>query len=301
MRLFPNRGRATAATAVTTAAAATAVLAAGVSLLTAPTAGAFSVSLGPVATPVLPRCEPSIVIIVPGGGNSVDGTPENLPVGGYTADMGARVDQIGRSTSRTVSYNSGAFVARDYLDAAADATNETRDLVRRTAAECPGAKISLYGYSLGADAAAHVAAEIGRGNGPVSAERFGSGVFQANPYRGAATAQGGTATPGTGILGDLSDSYGSVSDRIMDVCDRGDFTCDSDTWTGEVRANREAFLGVSAREGYQGLTTIPGDQRRSLAFETLIGVLPGTWLHTNSYSATGSFSRGEGFLRGHMG
>lgn len=87
----------------------------------------------------------------------------------------------------------------------------------------------------------------------------------------------------------------------MDVCDRGDFTCDSDTWTGDVRANREAFLGVSAREGYQGLTTIPGDQRRALAFETLIGVLPGTWLHTNSYSATGSFSRGEGFLRGHMG
>jgi hypothetical protein len=294
MRLFPNRRRATVAAATAT------VLAAGVSLLTAPAAGASSVSLGPVATPVLPRCEPSIVIIVPGGGNSVEGIPENLPVGGYTADMGARVDQIGRSTSRTVSYNSGAFVARDYLDAAADATNQTRDLVRRTAAECPGAKISLYGYSLGADAAAHVAAEIGQGNGPVSPERFGSGVFQANPYRGRTTAQGGTATPGTGILGDLSGAYGSVSDRIMDVCDRGDFTCDSDTWTGDVRANREAFLGVSARGGYQGLTAIPGDQRQSLAFETLIGVLPGTWLHTNSYSATGSFSRGEGFLRGHM-
>ncbi|WP_297009132.1 cutinase family protein [uncultured Corynebacterium sp.] len=293
MRLLPNHRRVTAAAA--------AALVTGAGLLTAPAAGAFSVSLGPVATPVLPRCEPNIVVIVPGGANSVAGIPDNVPVGGYTADLGARIDQFGHATSRTVSYDSGAFVARDYRGVAADATNRTRDLVRSTAVECPGAKISLYGYSLGADAAAHVAAEIGQGDGPVAADRFGSGVFQANPYRGAATAQGGTARPGTGILGDLSGSYGVVGDRIMDVCDNGDFTCDSDTWTGDVRANRDAFLGVSARAGYGALATIPGDQRSALALETLIGVLPGTWLHTNSYSATGSFSRGEGFLRGHMG
>lgn len=278
------------------------VLAAGavVSALAAPAAGAFSVSLGSVATPVVPRCEPNIVIIVPGGANTAEGLPENLPVGGYSSDMGAHLDQFGYSTSRTVSYDSGAFVARDYTSAAADATAQTRELVERTAAECPDARISLYGYSLGADAAAHIAAEIGQGRGPISADRFGSGVFQANPYRGKSTVQGGTATPGTGVLGDLSDSYGTVADRIMDVCDRGDFTCDSDTWTGDVRANRDAFLGVSVQAGYQGLTSIPGEQRNALALETLIGVLPGTYLHTTSYSGSGSFSRGEGFLRSHM-
>lgn len=231
----------------------------------------------------------------------MEGLPENLPVGGFTADLGAHLDQFGHSTTRTVSYNSGAFVARDYRQAAADATAQTRELVGRTAAECPGARISLYGYSLGADAAAHVAAEIGQGRGPIPAERFGAGALLANPYRGMSTVQEGTAGPGTGILGDLSASYGKVADRIMDVCDRGDFTCDSDTWTDDVRRYREAFLGVSAQNGYaEGLAAIPGGDRGAVALEALIAVLPGVYLHTSSYSESGSFLRSEGFLRNHM-
>lgn len=266
-----------------------------------PSASALSASLGAVGTPVIPRCEPNIVVVVPGGGNSVENLPENLPVGGYTADVGAHLDQEGRSTTRTVSYNSGAFVFRDYLQAAQEATSRTRNTVARVAAECPGSTISLFGYSLGADAAAHVAAEIGQGSGPVSADRFGSGVFQANPYRGAATTQGGTAAPGTGVLGDLSENYGAVTGRIMDVCDSGDFTCDSGARTGDVRANREAFLDVSVRTGYLGaLTAIPGEQRGAVATDTVLGVLPGAYLHTTSYGPTGSFSRGEGFLRSHL-
>lgn len=282
-------------------AAATVFLSAGLGLGAAPAAIAESVSFGTVAIPVIPRCEPNIVVIVPGGGNSVDGLPANLPIGGFTADLGAHLDRIGYSTTRTVSYNSGAFVAQNYHQAAADAIAHTRELVSRTAAECPTAQISLFGYSLGADAAAHVAADIGQGSGPINSERFGAGVFMANPYRGASTAQGGTAAPGTGILGDLSASYGEISDRVMDICDNGDFTCDSDTWTNEVRANREAFLGVSAGNGYgDGLATIPGGARSSVALETLLAVIPGAYLHTSSYSASGSFLRGEDFLRSHM-
>lgn len=282
-------------------AVALAVLVLSLSQIAVPSAMALSISFGLVATPVIPRCEANIVVIVPGGANSVQGLPENLPLGGYTADLGANLDQLGRSTTRTVSYNAGAFVARDYRDAIEDATVSTRELVGRAAADCPGAMISLYGYSLGADAAAQVAMDIGQGRGPIAPERFGAGVFQANPYRGQAVAQGGTAAPGAGILGDRSTSYGEVSDRVMDVCDAGDYICDSATWTNDVRANREAFLGISARSGnIDALAAIPGDQWTMVALETLISVLPGSFIHMGSYGPSGSFARGEGFLRSHM-
>lgn len=273
----------------------------GMALPIAPSAEAIETPLGPVGVPVITRCEPNIVIIVPGGASTVKGMPENLPIGGFTADLGNRLDQFGKSTIRTVSYDSGAFVALKYRDSAIDAAARTSELVGRTAAECPDAMISLYGYSLGADAAAHVASDIGQGRGPIPAKRLSSAVLMASPYRGSSTVQGGTAGPGEGILGDLSSSYGSVSGRIMDVCDQGDYICDSNTNTDGVRANSDTFLGVSAVEGSSEDTrVVPNQDRRTIAREYVDSVVPGQFYHTGGYALSGSFYRGEGFLRDHM-
>lgn len=273
----------------------------GMTLSIAPSAEAIETPLGPVGVPVIPRCEPNIVVIVPGGASTVKGMPENLPIGGFTADLGTRLDQFGKSTTRTVSYDSGAFVALKYRDSAIDAAARTSELVGRTAAECPDAMISLYGYSLGADAVAHVASDIGQGRGPIPAERFGSAVLMGSPYRGNSTVQGGTARPGEGILGDLSGSYGSIVDRVMDVCDEGDYICDSNTPIDGVRANTDSFLGVSAVDGSSEDTrVVPNQDRRAIAREYVDSVVPGQFYHTGGYALSGSFYRGEGFLRDHM-
>ncbi|MGP9725209.1 cutinase family protein, partial [Corynebacterium sp. AOP40-9SA-29] len=60
-----------------------------VAVVGAPMASAVGFSTGIVATPAIPRCEPNIVVIVPGGGQSSTVMPENLPVGAYTSDLGA--------------------------------------------------------------------------------------------------------------------------------------------------------------------------------------------------------------------
>lgn len=115
--------------------------------LAAPTASALGFSNGTVATPNIPRCEPDIVVLVPGGGNTVPGLPDNFPVGAYISDLGAMVEKPGRSTSRTVSYNAAPFVATAYTESRSDGIAKTRKLVAKTAAQCPSSTISLAGYS----------------------------------------------------------------------------------------------------------------------------------------------------------
>lgn len=70
-------------------------LAVGRSSVSVPSASALSFSLGPVGTPVISRCEPNIIPVVPGGANSVAGLSDNLPISGYTADLGAHLAQFG--------------------------------------------------------------------------------------------------------------------------------------------------------------------------------------------------------------
>lgn len=272
-----------------------------VTLAGVPAAAAGGYSNGFVATPSLPRCESNIVVLVPGGGNTTRGMPESLPVGAYTSDLGAMVEKPGTSASRTVAYSSMPFVATPYTKVRADGISQTRSLMARTAARCPSSTLSLAGYSLGADVASHVAADIGFGRGPVPADRFGSAVLISNPNRSTVTAQAGGATGGQGVFGPLAGGYGEVGDRVMDVCNTSDYICNSDERTRNTRGETDAVTRMTAvNEGITGSADIPVDEAGKVIGEVPRGLAPGQVAHASSYGGRGGVYPAYGFLTGHF-
>lgn len=281
-------------------AAAAAVAATGalaVALAGLPSAAAVGYSTGVVATPSIPRCEDNIVILVPGGGNTTSALPEFLPVGAYTSDLGAMVEKPGTSASRTVSYSSLPFVATPYTQVQADGIAQTRSLMARTAAQCPSSTLSLAGYSLGADVASRVAADIGHGRGPVSADRFGSAVLISNPNRSAETVQAGGAAGGQGVFGALPGGYGQVSGRVMDVCNSTDYICNSDERTRNTRSNAHAITQMTAvNEGITGSADMQAGETGKVVAEVPFGLGPGQVAHAASYGGQGGVYPAYGFL-----
>lgn len=269
--------------------------------LAAPTASALGFSNGTVATPNIPRCEPDIVVLVPGGGNTVPGLPDNFPVGAYISDLGAMVEKPGRSTSRTVSYNAAPFVANAYTESRSDGIAKTRKLVAKTAAQCPSSTISLAGYSLGADIASRVTADIAHGRGPVDADRFGSTALLSNPSRSPETVVAGSATRGEGVFGALPGGYGKLTGRVMDVCNQRDYICNSTGRTDNTRGHAEAFteVAVANRDVATVAAMEPGEAAR-LAAEVPFDLVPGQAAHATSYGGSGGVNPAFGFLRKHF-
>lgn len=296
MRLF-RRHRRSGVRSVLGAAAATVALA----VAGAPVASAVGFSTGIVATPAVPRCEPDIVVIVPGGGQSAPGMPDNLPVGAYTSDLGAMLETFGTSTTRTVAYNAVPFVSTAYTQIQADGIAKTRQLIAATAAQCPSSTISLTGYSLGADVASRVAADIGHGRGPITAEKFGSAAVISSPNRGAGSAEGGSARGGEGVFGALPDGYGEVTDRVMDVCSAADYICNSDDRTKNTRGRAEAITQMTALDqGLTGSSDVRGADNRSMVAEVPFGLAPGQYAHVSSYGGNGGVNPAYGFLTRHF-
>ncbi|MGO1380428.1 MAG: cutinase family protein [Corynebacterium sp.] len=276
-----------------TAAAATVAVA----VVGAPMASAVGFSAGIVATPAIPRCEPNIVVIVPGGGQSSTALPENLPVGAYTSDLGAMLENFGKSTTRTVSYDALPFVSTAYSKIQSQGITRTNQLISRTAAECPSSQISLVGYSLGADVASRVAAEIGHGRGPIDADKFGSAAVISSPNRGADSVEGGSARGGAGVFGALPGGYGEVADRVMDVCAAADYICNSDERTENTRERAEAVTQMTALDQtLTGSSDIRGVDNRSVVAEVPFGLAPGQYAHVSSYGGNGGVNPAYGFL-----
>ncbi|MGO3363521.1 MAG: cutinase family protein [Corynebacterium sp.] len=270
-------------------------------LLAAPTASALGFSNGTAATPNIPRCESDIVILVPGGGNTMPGLPDNFPVGAYVSDIGARAENYGTSTSRTVAYDAAPFVSTPYTQSRADGIAKTRQMIAHTVEQCPTSTISLAGYSLGADIASRVAADIGQGRGPVDAGKFGAAALLSNPNRSPETVQGGSARGGQGVFGALPGGYGAVKDRVMDVCNSRDYICNSTDRTSNTRGHAEAFTEVAvANRDVATVAAMKPAEAVRLAAEVPFALLPGQNEHATSYGGPGGVNPAYGFLRGHF-
>ncbi|HIW90555.1 MAG TPA: cutinase family protein [Candidatus Corynebacterium avicola] len=297
LRFLSRSSRFTRSALATGLATATLGLAAAVG---APAASALGSSNGTVATPNIPRCESDIVVLVPGGGNTVPGLPDNFPVGAYVSDLGAMVEKLGYSTSRTVSYNAAPFVETAYTESRADGVAKTRQLVAQTAAQCPSSTISLAGYSLGADVASRVVADIANGSGPIDSDKFGSAALISNPNRSPETVPGGSARGNEGVFGALDGGYGELTDRVMDVCNSADYICNSTDRTQNTRAHATEFTEFAAeRDGDQVATASPSDAAL-LAAEVPFDLVPGQAAHATSYGGNGGVNPAYGFLNRHF-
>ncbi len=273
----------------------------GATLVAAPAASALGFSNGTVATPNIPRCEEDIVVLVPGGGNTMPGLPDNFPVGAYVSDIGAMAENYGQSTSRTVSYDAAPFVSTPYTESRDDGIAETRQMISQTAAQCPSSTISLAGYSLGADVAARVAADIGHGQGPISEDTFGSAALISNPSRAPQTVPAGSAHGGEGVFGALPGGYGALDGRVMDVCNDRDYICNSTDRTENTRSQAENFTEVAAANGdIAAVAAEDPEVAAGMALEVPFGLLPGQTAHATSYGGNGGVNPAYSFLRGNF-
>ncbi|WP_405160767.1 cutinase family protein [Nocardia sp. NBC_01499] len=108
---------------------------------------------------------------------------------------------------------------------------------------CESSQVVLAGYSQGADAAGEVASQIGRGAGPIPADRVLAVGLLSDPHRDPATAQLGGDTAGEGI-GGLREDFGQLSTRVRTVCAQGDLYCSTSEQTSPVLAAMgRAFTG----------------------------------------------------------
>lgn len=134
------------------------------------------------------------------------------------------------------------------------AVDRTIAMTKQVAAKCPQAKFAYTGYSQGAYAVSLVLQQIGKGAGPVAADRVAGGAMLGDPTRpqGAGPFPGSsddkpTPAPGTdgkaveslpavsgtaptgGGIGPTQDSgnYGDLTGRVYSACQTGDLACDA--------------------------------------------------------------------------
>lgn len=129
---------------------------------------------------------------------------------------------------------------QSYNNSRSEGTARTIDIITQTHTRCPLTKYALVGFSQGAVIAGDVAARIGAGDGPVSADlvlgatliadgrRVADAGIPVNPGIGgvgAEVALGGLDLPGITMTGARPGGFGALNDRVHEICDPTDLIC----------------------------------------------------------------------------
>lgn len=190
------------------------------------------------------------------------GTWETNPAADPTVPVGVLksvADPIAAATNRQVTIRFPGYEARAFDNSdtyagskATGVTALTRDLAEQLAG-CPQTKVTIAGFSQGADAAGDVAAAIGAGRGPVTPDRVLGVALLADPHRGTQGAQDISNNPvATGIAGPRSAGFGSLSGRVVQLClggDQPDLYCATDTSKTPIIAALGKTLSGSTPSG----------------------------------------------------
>ncbi|WP_225728838.1 MULTISPECIES: cutinase family protein [unclassified Nocardia] len=125
-----------------------------------------------------------------------------------------------------------------YADSKSTALSNARTALRNYETRCPAARFTITGYSQGADAAGDLAADIGNGRGPVSADRVIAVGLLADPGAGTnGESEVGPRSSGTGIADPRAEGMGKLSGRVVSICDPGDLYC-------SIEKGDNPFLGL---------------------------------------------------------
>ncbi|PQP15938.1 cutinase family protein [Rhodococcus opacus] len=195
---------------------------------------------GPVTAHANPaNCASTFNLFIPGTWETNENADPNQPVGMLAPVAAAIEAQNGaRAQIYTLPYMASAFDnGHTYADSKTDAVNKATAVLKSYADKCRGTKITITGYSQGADAAGDLASAIGNARGPVEADQVLGVALIADPgagTKGAATV--GPKTSGEGIAGPRSQGMGTLSGRVASICDPKDLYC-------SIRKGANPFLG----------------------------------------------------------
>ncbi len=193
----------------------------------------------PIANAAPTNCAATFNLLIPGTWETNENADPNQPVGMLAPVAEAIKAQNGaRAQTYTLPYMASAFDnGHTYADSKTDAVNKATAVLKSWADTCRGTKITITGYSQGADAAGDLASAIGNDQGPVEADQVLGVALLADPgagTKGAATV--GPKTSGEGIAGPRSQGMGTLSGRVASICDPKDLYC-------SIRKGTNPFLG----------------------------------------------------------
>ncbi|WP_009480324.1 cutinase family protein [Rhodococcus sp. JVH1] len=227
---MPARG---SRTRRTVALIATATVVVGVAL-TAPAIGnAAPTNAAPA------NCASTFNLFIPGTWETNENADPARPVGMLAPVAEAiKATNGARAQIYTLPYMASAFDnGHTYADSKLHAVGKATAVLKSNADKCQGTKITITGYSQGADAAGDLASAIGNDQGPVDADEVLGVALIADPgagTKGAATV--GPTTSGEGIAGPRSQGMGKLSGRVASICDPNDLYC-------SIREGANPFLG----------------------------------------------------------
>lgn len=192
-------------------------------------AAAPAATAQPVKTVPHQGCAEHYLVAVPGGANTAEGIPDWMPHGGNVFMTGilTRLGTDGHIQPLWVAYPSTPFATTEYQRSSAGGYQRVRRTVVKLANQCPAARFSFTGYSLGADIAARMTSDIANGRGPIPPEKVSGVALFANPYQGGngAVLSAGTSPDSRGALGSLPGGYGVLGNRVLEICNPEDIVC----------------------------------------------------------------------------
>ncbi|MCZ4586128.1 cutinase family protein [Rhodococcus opacus] len=195
---------------------------------------------GPVIAHANPaNCASTFNLFIPGTWETNENADPNQPVGMLAPVAAAIEAQNGaRAQIYSLPYMASAFDnGHTYADSKTDAVSKATAVLTSYADKCRGAKITITGYSQGADAAGDLASAIGNDQGPVDADQVLGVALIADPGAGTkGAAPVGPKTSGEGIAGPRSQGMGKLSGRVASICDPKDLYC-------SIRKGANPFLG----------------------------------------------------------
>ena len=132
------------------------------------------------------NCAATFNLFIPGTWETNENADPNQPVGMLAPVAAAIEAQNGaRAQIYTLPYMASAFDnGHTYADSKLDAVSKATAVLRNYLDECRGAKITITGYSQGADAAGDLASAIGNARGPVDADQVLGVALIADPGAG---------------------------------------------------------------------------------------------------------------------
>ncbi|MDV7088995.1 cutinase family protein [Rhodococcus opacus] len=210
-----------------------------VALLATATVVGVALTAPAIANAAPTNCAATFNLFIPGTWETNEHADPARPVGMLAPVAAAIEAQNGaRAQIYTLPYMARAFDnGHTYADSKADAVHKATAVLKSYVDECRGAKVTITGYSQGADAAGDLASAIGNARGPVDADQVLGVALLADPgagTKGAATV--GPKTSGEGIAGPRSEGMGKLAGRVASICDPNDLYC-------SIRKGANPFLG----------------------------------------------------------